>query len=90
MQMSSEQNKGGMATVMYGPDSKLNFALLKAKEWALNKGDENPECCIANYLYPHCKVVAGSEEVSMKRCACYLLANCVQGIKFFKRKRKRV
>lgn len=66
MQLSSEQNKGGMATVFYGPDSKLNYALLKAKEWALNKGDEKPECCIANYLYPHCKVVAGSEEVRRK------------------------
>lgn len=65
MQLASEQNKGGMATVIYGPDSKLNYALLKAREWALNKGDENPECCIANYLYPHCKVVAGSEEVKL-------------------------
>lgn len=63
MQISSEQNKGGMATVLYRPDSKLNQAMVKAKEWALNKGDPNPECCIANYLYPHCKVVAGSEEV---------------------------
>lgn len=66
MQLSSEQYKGGMATVFYGPDSKLNYAIKRAKEWALNKGDENPECCIANYLYPHCKVVAGSEEVRNK------------------------
>lgn len=62
MQLASEAYKGGMATVFYGPDSKLNYACLQAREWALNKGDEQPECCIANYLYPHCKVVSGSEE----------------------------
>ncbi|KAJ8938541.1 hypothetical protein NQ318_016912 [Aromia moschata] len=63
MQLASEAYKGGMMTVMYGPDSKLNFACLKAKEWALDRGDEFPECRIANYLYPHCKVVSGSESV---------------------------
>lgn len=62
MQVVSETYKGGMATVLYAPDSKLGHACIKAKEWAIDKGDEHPECCIANYLYPHCKVVAGSEE----------------------------
>ncbi|RZC22674.1 malonyl-CoA-acyl carrier protein transacylase, mitochondrial, partial [Asbolus verrucosus] len=61
MQLASEAYKGGMVTVMYGPDSKLNQACLKAKEWAVDRGDLVPECRIANYLYPHCKVVAGSE-----------------------------
>jgi [acyl-carrier-protein] S-malonyltransferase len=61
MQMASETYKGGMVTVMYGPDSKLNEACVKAKEWAVDKGDPFPECRVANYLYPHCKVVAGSE-----------------------------
>lgn len=65
MQLASEVYKGGMATVFYGPDSKLNFALLKAREWALERGAEKPECRIANYLYPHCKVVAGSSEVNI-------------------------
>lgn len=63
MQLASEAYKGGMATVFYAPDSQLNYACKKAKQWALDKGDEQPECCIANYLYPHCKVVAGSEQV---------------------------
>ncbi|KAJ8971079.1 hypothetical protein NQ317_014752 [Molorchus minor] len=40
MQLASEAYKGGMMTVIYGPDSKLNFACLKAKEWAKDKGDE--------------------------------------------------
>ncbi|XP_050514631.1 probable malonyl-CoA-acyl carrier protein transacylase, mitochondrial [Diabrotica virgifera virgifera] len=61
MQLAGEAYKGGMATVMYGPDSKLNQACIKAKQWAVDKGDPVPECKIANYLFPHCKVIAGSE-----------------------------
>ncbi|XP_030753471.1 probable malonyl-CoA-acyl carrier protein transacylase, mitochondrial [Sitophilus oryzae] len=61
MQIVSETYKGGMVTVFYAPDSNVNFACKKAKEWAIDKGDELPECRIANYLYPHCKVVSGSE-----------------------------
>lgn len=62
MQMASEQAKGAMATVLFGPDSKLNYACLKAREFCMERGIENPECQVANYLYPHCKVVAGHEE----------------------------
>lgn len=64
MQLASEAFKGGMMTVIYGPDSKLSAACEKAKNWALDKGDDYPECQIANYLYPHCKVVAGSNSVT--------------------------
>lgn len=62
MQLASDTFSGGMATVLYGPDSELGLACKRAKEWCLSKGVENPECQIANYLYPHCKVVAGSTE----------------------------
>jgi [acyl-carrier-protein] S-malonyltransferase len=62
MQRASEENPGGMMTVMYGPDSKLGDACIKATEWCLEKGVENPDCRIANFLYPHCKVIAGSLE----------------------------
>ncbi|GLV46642.1 bad egg [Carabus blaptoides fortunei] len=62
MQLASEACKGSMASVMYGPDSKLNFACLKAKEWCIDKGVDNPDCRIASYLFPHSKVVAGNEE----------------------------
>jgi [acyl-carrier-protein] S-malonyltransferase len=62
MQIASDENPSGMATVMYGPDSQLGLACLKAKEWCLERGVENPECAIANYLFPHCKVVAGNLE----------------------------
>ena len=62
MQIASEENPSGMATVMYGADSKLGAACIKAKEWCVERGVDNPECSIANYLFPHCKVVAGSLE----------------------------
>ncbi|CAH1155762.1 unnamed protein product [Phaedon cochleariae] len=61
MQLASEAYKGGMLTVLYQPDSKVNYACLKAKEWAVDKGDPLPECKVATYVYPHCKVIAGSE-----------------------------
>lgn len=63
MQLASEAYKGGMATVIYGPDSNIKLACTKAKQWAIDRGDLLPECIIANYLYPHCKVIAGSESV---------------------------
>lgn len=63
MQLASDTYKGGMLTVFYAPDSKLNYACKQAKEWALDKGDPLPQCQISNYLYPHCKVVGGSESV---------------------------
>lgn len=62
MQNACDVAKGGMATVLYGPDSQLNIAVKQAKEWCIEKGVEKPDCIVANYLYPHCKVVAGSEE----------------------------
>lgn len=62
MQIASDKHPGGMLTVFYGPDSDLSGACAKAKEWCLEKGVENPECVISNYLFPHCKTVAGSFE----------------------------
>lgn len=62
MQYASDECSGGMATVLYGPDSELGTACKRAQEWCLDKGIENPECKIVNYLYPHCKVVAGNTE----------------------------
>lgn len=65
MQLACDEVESGMATVFYGPDSKLGYACVRAKEWCIERGIENPECTIANYLYPHCKVVAGHLEVSI-------------------------
>lgn len=62
MQEASNKNKGGMATILLNPDSKLGEACVKAKEWCVERGVEDPDCVVANYLFPHCKVVSGSEE----------------------------
>lgn len=63
MQLASDMAESGMAIVSYGPESELNYACLKAKEWCLNRGIEDPECRIAIYIGPHVKVVAGNLEV---------------------------
>lgn len=73
MQQASDAIEGAMATVLYGPDSELGAACKKAQEWCLDKGIESPTCQIVNYLYPHCKVVAGNAEALR-----YLEANAKQ------------
>ncbi|CAL8101055.1 unnamed protein product [Orchesella dallaii] len=63
MQLASEIVPSGMSTVLYGADSKLNYSLVVAKEWCRREYKmEEPVCSIANYLFPHCKVVAGHTE----------------------------
>lgn len=62
MQYASEITPSGMMTVMYGPDSRLGFACSVAKEFCKRKEIPEVDCRIANYLYPHCKVVAGNDE----------------------------
>lgn len=62
MQLAAEQTPSGMATVLYGPDTNITDACTKAVDWCISKGIENPECRVANYLYPHCKVIAGNIE----------------------------
>ncbi|XP_058462490.1 probable malonyl-CoA-acyl carrier protein transacylase, mitochondrial [Malaya genurostris] len=81
MQLASEQNKGGMCTVLFGPDARIGEACKEAVNWSIQRGVEYPECKIANYLYPSCKVIAGNEE-ALK----YLEANMKKfGIKRIKR-----
>lgn len=64
MQLASDKNKGGMATILYKSDknSQLNLACEKARDWCLDAGIENPDCVIANHLFPQCKVISGNEE----------------------------
>lgn len=64
MQLASDFHKGGMATIMIKnkKESHLELACAKAKEWCTDAGVENPECVIANHLFPQCKVISGSEE----------------------------
>lgn len=62
MQLAAERVSGGMATVLFGPDTDIKDACAKAIDWCISKGIESPECRVANYLYPHCKVIAGNSE----------------------------
>lgn len=64
MQAASDANKGGMATILFKSDknSQLNFACEKARDWCLDYGIENPDCVIANHLFPQCKVISGNDE----------------------------
>ncbi|XP_002030860.2 probable malonyl-CoA-acyl carrier protein transacylase, mitochondrial [Drosophila sechellia] len=62
MQVACDQAAGAMAMTIYGPDTNLGEACARAQQWCLEKGVESPYCGIANYLYPHCKVVAGNVE----------------------------
>lgn len=64
MQYASDLAPSGMVTVIYGPDAKIRFACEAAEKWCQKKGieEELAVCKIANYLFPHCKVIAGHEE----------------------------
>lgn len=64
MQKASDKNKGGMATILYKNDksSQLKMACEKARAWAFDAGVENPDCVIANHLFPQCKVISGNDE----------------------------
>lgn len=68
MQLASEITPSGMMTVMYGADSRVGFACSVAKEFCHHKDLPLVDCRIASYLYPHCKVIAGNDEVSV----CYV------------------
>lgn len=63
MQYAAEMVDSGMATVMYGPDSTLGHACKRAVDYCVTQGIESPVCMVANYLFPHCKVVAGHTKV---------------------------
>uniref|UniRef100_A0A1A9VN02 [acyl-carrier-protein] S-malonyltransferase n=1 Tax=Glossina austeni TaxID=7395 RepID=A0A1A9VN02_GLOAU len=62
MQIACDQIPGGMAMVLYRPDSNIGAACVNAQQWCVDKGVEKPYCGVAIYMYPHCKVVAGNVE----------------------------
>ena len=64
MQYASELVPSAMLTVFFNADARIKFGCRAAIEWCIRKGIE-PElavCSVANYLFPHCKVMAGHEE----------------------------
>lgn len=60
MQAACDRIAGGMAMVLYAPDSELGGACVKAQQWCIDRGIEQPYCGVANYMYPHCKIIAGN------------------------------
>ncbi|KAH8339808.1 hypothetical protein KR074_011160, partial [Drosophila pseudoananassae] len=62
MQAACDRAAGAMSMAIYGPDTNLGEACSRAQQWCLDKGVESPYCGIANYMYPHCKVIAGNVE----------------------------
>lgn len=59
---ASEMCKGGMASIVFGPDSNVIEACKAAKVWCLNNNIEKPECLISNYMYPKYKILSGNDE----------------------------
>ncbi|XP_067612780.1 probable malonyl-CoA-acyl carrier protein transacylase, mitochondrial [Eurosta solidaginis] len=62
MQAACDTVPSGMALILYGPETKVGAACKKAEQWCLERGVESPYCGVANYIYPHCKVIAGHQE----------------------------
>ena len=62
MQMACDKASGAMAMVLYAPDTEIGAACAKARQWCVDKGIENPYCGVGNYMYPHCKIIAGNVE----------------------------
>lgn len=59
MQLCCQMSPGGMLTVLYGPGSNLLKALEDANSHCQSVGIKYPQCSIATYLFPGCKVIAG-------------------------------
>lgn len=62
MQKASELVRSGMMTVLLHPASKIKSACVSAREWCYQQNISSPECHIATYLFPNCKVIAGNME----------------------------
>lgn len=61
MQEASDKYEGGMAAMMV-KRSKVKTACHHARDWCLDYGVQNPDICLANYLYSTCRVVSGCSE----------------------------
>lgn len=59
---AAEMNKGGMATIIFGPDSELIKACANAKDWCRKNGHPNADITVSQYMYPKYKVISGTDE----------------------------
>ncbi|XP_017460988.1 PREDICTED: probable malonyl-CoA-acyl carrier protein transacylase, mitochondrial [Rhagoletis zephyria] len=62
MQAACDAVPSGMILILYGPDTQVGTVCAKAQQWCLERGVEAPYCGVANYMYPHCKVIAGNQD----------------------------
>lgn len=64
MQYATELVPSAMATTFFHADANVSLACQAAREWCKRKEvpEEYAVCSVANYLFPHCKVIAGHEE----------------------------
>lgn len=62
MQAASELSPGGLMTVFLATTARASYICKLAREWCLRQGQEDAVCSVANYLFPHCKVIGGSEQ----------------------------
>uniref|UniRef100_G3MT59 [acyl-carrier-protein] S-malonyltransferase n=1 Tax=Amblyomma maculatum TaxID=34609 RepID=G3MT59_AMBMU len=62
MQAASELAPSGLMTVFLMTTANAKFICKLAREWCARKDIEDPVCSVANYLFPHCKVIGGHEE----------------------------
>lgn len=63
MDVASQMQPSGLLTVMYKPETRIHEILQRAVDHALKLGVEDPVCEVANYLFPHCKVIGGHNKV---------------------------
>lgn len=64
MQVAASTDDMGMMTVFYKPSTKISEVLTRAQNYAVAEGIEQPICEVSNYLFPHCKVIAGHTKVT--------------------------
>ncbi|KAJ1525278.1 hypothetical protein ONE63_010101 [Megalurothrips usitatus] len=79
MNSAAEKVQGGLLTVFLDPAAKTGTILNSALEWCLKTGVENPVCSVANYLYPHCRVIGGNIEALQfieQNCADLSIRKC--------------
>ncbi|XP_037093728.1 probable malonyl-CoA-acyl carrier protein transacylase, mitochondrial [Pollicipes pollicipes] len=62
MQLAAELAPSGMMTVIGRPEARVGFACALARRWCEEHGVEGADCRVSAFLFPQCKVVAGSAE----------------------------
>lgn len=59
--------RAGTLQLWLSPDARLGAAMRAARDAAFERGVPAPVCQVAAYLYPGSKLVAGDEEVYLRR-----------------------